>query len=582
MEWLERGHAAVTRWRQAVFTRWRVAAGLAGLSILPELPGRVVGWLAAGPSDFIAVTLLGAVVTPSLLGHPDIGLTISWLLVGYLAYSYSPFLYPSSVATVKAWGFRALTAVFILWFGLFAWGQPEQETIPGFVVLQLGEKSVILGTVAGLIMGTFCFGVYLTHQGDLAVRQDGPMQTEYAGMIASFFGEKNFLDEIAKRFRARGGWRRIAIWEYRMLFSAVPVVICSVGGLVAGVLHLFYPLPEIVFFLGLVGLHASEYGGFKANLPKRSVFEVDTRLLDSISGASRSFKGTVMFVFCGLGMFVSALLFGLGFVFWASVSGEITSKISNLTDIFRLSPVEAVAILGLVLFVLWFIGYGVFALIYWVRQLERLEPYAAYWEACWFKEPTVLPPAPVARPPGLLLQAHIPLGILLFVAVILGYGWIGPITVAILIGIVPGLSLLLMGWALRQQFQMEIPQSLYHESRDVLLAVVIQLGIVGLWAFYTPEQGLNLDVLPTYMVLFLALIGIYYFPEIIVLNHQQTEPIEKLLFSLIQIVLFIPVVILLSYMVLENTSLIIYGLFIFLGLIWVLVSIKEFYFERTV
>jgi hypothetical protein len=432
-------------------------------------------------------------VIQSLVGSPEIGLVFVWLLVAVLTYQYTPLLYPRvSETVVTSRGFRALMAVGVLFFGRKDWttllaavtdSTTATVTIDAVVVV-FGRGLVIWGTVFGLYL------IWWHGQALIAERREfraGIARGSENELPLTILTVRDWYDVLFDWLRWIVRWRRLVV------FSVQSAFVCLLVGFTAVVLNLFYPVPEALLFVGLGVLYVVPNEGVPSRQTPR--YEVDLRLLDAIGGATQNSKGYTMLVSSFIGMCLSAILFSLLF---NHVLHSYQLNLDNhgwraLLDVARFTSLVHVVISG------------AYSLLHWVRQVERLEPYARRWEA---NTDGTVNPTLVARPPGLLVPAHIPISIVI-VVYFLSPSWSPELfTLIHVIGIVAmGLGLI---WTWRKD-----PQPLTHESRDLLITLLIESGVM--FAFLTGEDYVITGDINPNISLGVLLMGIgtclFYIPD---------------------------------------------------------------------
>lgn len=539
---------------------WRLPAGLAGGSLVPALLWRLLpdagGWL----TDVFGVAAVGVIVGQSLVGSENVGLALAWLLTGVLTYQYTPVLYPESFKkVVTPRGFRALTAVGTLYFGLFSWGAIIPVAVPWRAASGSAQISVFIITmIGGLVAGGLTFTLYFTRWQDHALAAE---ESALTAAMGRFFRDDYLPVEASGRDRygdLPSRWQLFVHLQMAASFAVFPASVCLVGGLVGVVLNLFYPLPEAVLFVGFGALRLLSDDVLSSD--RGPSYEVDLRLLDSISGATRNLKGTVMVIYSFVGMALSGIVFlsSVGFIATA-----FSSTGNGGTNRF-------VPILAAVTVVIAHLMMGIYSLVHWLRQLERVEPYAHSWETA--ADETRAPP--VTRPPGLLLPAHLPL-----VAVAVGGVLTALTSRQVAFGTVAGLSIMATGlmigglaWAWRHE-----PQSHSNESRDLLVTLLLQVSLYlmlfGLidWEAIRLRTG-NLLIAALMLVM---MVSIFQFPDI---NRRaaQREGVWRLL-DIVSVVLVALALLWIVSMTWESTILTVFILVLLAtGL---LSSVAGFYLE---
>jgi hypothetical protein len=269
-------------------------------------------------------------------------------------------------------------------------------------------------------------------------------------------------------------WQSFYHWQEAATHAMLPPVICLLVGFAAVLINMFYPIPEAVFLVGLVASRVrTDTELNKAHVPQ---YEMDLRLLDAISAAFQNLKGVYMLVFSVLGMTISAAVFfvGLGLVTTLLQPGNIVGVLSA-----NQVWLTVLIVVIYVMFPLSWLMMGVYSLVHWVRQLERIEPYARQWDDTDGDRVTndVDEEELVTRPPGLLLPADLPLVGVIMALVISSVTEPGVVFGGILAGCM-SVAVLVMGWGfIWTRRHRHDPQSLTHESRNLLVTVLLQFSV---------------------------------------------------------------------------------------------------------
>lgn len=550
-------------------TRWRVTVGLAGASLLPELPWRLLISLVDRLADFLDVAAVGFIIVQSVAGSATVGLVVAWFLIGYLTYQYTPFLYPDEFEDVVApAGFRALTALGTLYFGVIVWGKLAPDAVPIQVLTGSteGETTVLLtfAVLTGMIGGGVLFGLYLARWH--SEKMSGTQSNLTALMNQFFDPDPEEVDKLPSRWQSFYRWQRIAS------YSLFPPLICALVGLAGVILNLFYPIPEAALLVGLVVLRVQPFTDLApARAPRH---EVDLRLLDAISGATRNLKGMAMLVFSGFGMVISGGVFFVFVVDSFELFVDLIDSLSSSRDGEAVSSVpvlvEDVAVVtGMVAFLVM----GVFSLVHWVRQLERIEPYAREWER---SEGETGGPGDVslpARPPGLLVPAHLPvvaLALVVFNFPVLKES--SRLAMGILVGLLT-MTVVVMSWGLVWIWRHE-PQSLTHESRDLLVTLLLQIGVYWVVLFVVNRQIATDQILAGVFAWF-GMTCCIYVPEAIDWQSRQ-EGIRKLLGD-VPLILAILSIVGFGRLSFEGSTLLAERILFVLAAVYVILTIFEIY-----
>lgn len=471
--------------------RWAIASTLALAAALPDALARWVPLLVevamdAGVPAFFLVGL-------SLIQQQTVGLLLAWLLFAYLVFEYTHLLYPRGHReVVDRPGFRILITAVSVYFGIMVWGTMVPLAVPGnprdLVTAAVGSAdpilAMMLSLVVGVVIGGLAFGVYLWrfHPAEMvAETSDWTSLTDL------------FLHPGRSGRAAREEWSALPPrWERRMYRleaiaqAPLPVLLSAIVGLVGVIVNLFYPVPEIALFAGLlVGRVVPGVWDGDGETDRRP-FLFDTRFLAALAGASRNAKGMTMLLLAGIGSALSAALFVVVFAFTAgalltlSAGAGITQAPTTPMEWIGLVVASALLLAVLASFLL----LGPYSLLHWVRQFERIEPYARRWEARWrADEESTVPSTDVVRPPGLLLPAHAPLVLLVGIALIGAVGrpfsQIGSVTLVAIAACLFGGTAAAMVQGLRWTRARERVQPLDNEDRDLYLTLVGQLVLVS-------------------------------------------------------------------------------------------------------
>lgn len=376
--------------------------------------------------------------------------------------------------------------------GVFIWGTLVPEAVPGdpnrLVATIFGVQAplavMFAGLVLGISFGSAVFWAYFRYAHPDEIVSE---TSELTAMFDDFF----YPNESGQAVRDE--WATLPPkWERRMyqigaaIRSFVPSIVAIVAGLVGVVVNLFYPIPEVVLFVGLIG-HRFLPDRWREGPRGRHRFHLfDARFLDSISAASRNLKGFVMVLFAAIGSLLSAglylvlLAFSVGAITTIVSSGFVTETPSTAIQWFGI--IGALLLLATVFVSLLLVG--PYSILHWVRQFERIEAYARYWESKPEPEsPEAEPTTAVVRPPGLLLPAHGPLIVLLVLAVISETllpqtVLAGAVMLVLSILVFAGAAgVMILGW--RWTLAQSTPQPLVHEDRDLLLTLLIHVAVVA-------------------------------------------------------------------------------------------------------
>lgn len=480
--------------------RWSVATVLAGSSLVPDLLPRVVPDLVPRLGEYGAAVLVGAVAGLSVVGEPVIGLALAWLLFVYLVFAYVHYLYPDEhAAAVRPAGFRVLTALCVLFFGVVVWGTIVPDAVPGDPGALVGATGppgarvvpVVWNLLVGVLVWSVAFGSYLRWFHPEAIIDE---DSELTAMMDGFFYEGGDGRSKREAFAGISGrWRTFSVVESTIVRAFLPVTLAVVVGLVGVLLNLFYPLPEAVFLSGLVAVRVLPEIDLDRGRPGAEGYDLEVRLLDSLSGALRNDKGMFMLLYAALGTVISAVLFANGLtilsVGWEGLIAFGTSTRWPGTTPGWPGPFLAAGHFGALLVAL--LLAGAYSLLHWLRQFERIDQYARYWESAWLDQPEGEPAGTaVPRPPGLLLPAHLPFLVLFLGTTVAGsIGTTGPVTgLAFLVGE----TALLVGavsvswWGMKRAWRPDRGRPVRHETRDLTITLVLQVGLFFLLSIVEP------------------------------------------------------------------------------------------------
>lgn len=436
------------------------------LSLVPESLGRL---LTAGADLFSTRLLVIATLLPAPWSS-EMGYLLSWLLMAYLVYAYTPLLFPAEAEpVVRRSGFRALTCLLTLYFGVAIWGQFYPPAILGegpYTSMFENFYRLLFGILVGMVGGGLAYNGY--------VRVFQPGRT--------VFLIETTTSDLAPSFEDASGLDlELGLGLAYVLLTTVPLL----AGAVILLLVAFYPLPEVALLLGVVAGPLVSRTDMTLTLPDIVARDTDVRFLDSLSGATRNSKGRGTLLTAVIGALISALVFAfIGWFFVVLVGRGLPNLNSQRFLAFAVTkPVQAFLALGILLGILLaFLGMGAYSLLHWIRQFERIEPYARYWEATWIEDNPSAPTSGVARPPGLLLPAHTPLLVL---------GALGPLLplldghpiarMAIFLCLLAG-SIAVMGWGFWSLRRLSEPQTLRHEDLDITMTLSLQVVVLALMA----------------------------------------------------------------------------------------------------
>ncbi|KAB1198597.1 MULTISPECIES: hypothetical protein [Haloferax] len=476
-------------------------------ALLPSIPAKLLDPLVAVGIDVAGPSAVGFVVYQSLIGNQDLGLALTWGLFGYLVYSHTEMLYPDSVSVSDSRGFRILTAIFAVVFGLGSWGGLIPVAVPGVLQRTANEPTVvILLTLVFLVVGTVVFWYYLMfeYEGDLYDTSKGILNP-YGGFFDFAEGNAeemyNLTDDGLSRYIRGGSVTALSIF---------PVFVACIVGIVGIALNLFYPLPEVFLFIGLIAQRLDIFTSFRNSRLKAPVFEVDLRLVDSISTAAKSIKGSIVILVSLLG----SVLSGQVFLFSAGAMILLLRRATRPVLSGSALDVSSVGlILGLGSILVAICLMGVYSLIYWLRRLERTGAAVEYWEAKWTEGGNQKSQSSVACLDWLLIPAHLPFVAIAVLGRTMGNN-VSPVVAALALVGTGVLSMVPMIWGLhrlRQKDRSQREWSIRTDTRDTLLTVLIQFGALVVWL---PASTFGFDSF-LYLLFFggVLLTSLYYMPD---------------------------------------------------------------------
>lgn len=500
----------------------RTAAGLlSGASILSS---RAAGDLLSTAVELLDVGIAALTVYQTAVGGGLLGDQLSWLFAGYLVYAYTPELYSDFFGdVVEERGFRAITATVAVYYGV-VWGSaigvlPDRWL---FGIVQRGGLGPLLPTIAGLVGGLLAFGSYVhVIRNERFTDPDG----ELFGLFEAFSpnAQQVRYEQIETLSRPARSFVDVVTESTGSIFLLLPATLL---GVVLAAVTGFSPLPELLVLLGVVLGSPSVGGRLPARWPSESTADVELRSAEGVTRAFRNSKGLILTFWCFLGLAACAMTFFVGAGVVAGTVGRTFALGGALVDSGGL-PLSAVPT---ALTYVWLVVaitmtplvYGVYGLVYWLRQLKRLAPYAEFWEQYWRGVSRERSPPSTTRPSGLFLQGD---------ALLVLYGvflWLPLDTMPTLVlagcCLVWSVVVALVARSLLAAARDE-SQPLDNEGRDVTVAVVLQLlsivvlgSAVGVEARYVATFGIGVVVL----------VAVTYLPDVTLYAERRVGVVSYL------------------------------------------------------
>lgn len=486
----------------------RTAVGLlSGASILSS---RALAHLLSAVAEMLDVGIAALTVYQTTVGGGLLGLSLSWLLAGYLVYAYTPELYPGFFGDiVEERGFRAIVATVAVYYGV-VWGSaigvfPDRWL---FGVVQRGGVGPLLPTIAGLVGGLLALGSYV--HATRTTRFSDP-NSELFGLFESFSVDTQRIryERIETLSRPARTYVVVVIESTGSIFLLLPGILL---GIVFAFVSGFSPLPELLVLVGVVACSPLVKERFPAGWPNESIPDVEFRSAEEVTRAFQNGKGMILTVWClaGLGTCAIVFLVGLGLL-PGTVEGSITlgRALVESGGIPHPDVPTALAYMWLVVaIVVTPLVYGVYGLVYWLRQLGRLSLYAEFWEQQWRGDSRERSSPSTSRPPGLFLQGD---------ALLVLYGvflWLPLDTTPTLViagcCLVWSVVVALIARSVLRTASIEA-QPLDGEGRDVTVAVVLQVLSV---TFLGASIGIPDRYVVVIAISLVVLVAVSYAPDV--------------------------------------------------------------------
>lgn len=441
-----------------------VLGSLAALDLarLFDLFASIPEWLV--PTISIGVGLL----TPNFIAE-----TLTWAIIIGALYVFVPHIFPTETGLPrKAPGFRVLVTLGA--FGVFLFF--SLGDVIGFSDIELWQQVITLISVVGLTGAALTMYLVGRHGWRLVDPHGYPTQ------LANHFFPSTDGSETAAEDFPREGWQdRLSGVLWVIGFAILVAFPAAIAGIFTYIIYTVDPLPDLLV-LGWVT--AGTLGAVVPDVCQPTSLDIEARLYQAVSNATRSFKGMVVMAYAVLGLSSVALV-----VVFAAVgsvplfAGVIFSILETIGD----APVYgAVAISWTTGFWLSMFAAGLYGIWFWLRVFRRLPAFLAYWEGEYDvgDVPT--------RPPGLLLPPAIVMVVLfrygsvmmetlsaeatrgqtLFVLLPLAVGW--PLLMGILV--VPA-------WLTRRL----VAQGIAYE--DHIITASFALEVLTGWLIFATDSG---------------------------------------------------------------------------------------------
>lgn len=464
---------------------------------------------------------------------------LSWVFLGYLVYALVPKVYPEELSSLaSAPGFRILTAVLTVYFGLAV--TVGLSLSPPQVALGLLTEGLLLGNLwKGIILGALLYSGYLgIIRGDHLYDEESTVFQAYK--VFDMISAERLAEEratIRAIQKLDSSTRRLVLVLYELISGVVFLPVCLGIGIALGLVNTYYPIPEMLFVVGVVlnTLPGTRFTQFGTDLESRVV----TNVVDS----TRNWKGILMILASALGLgFSLSVMLG---------SVDVAAGVQTRSDAVPASLffgtgkqhypsiVSAVQFGASVAVVLTPFIYGLVGLLYWSRQLSRTPAFAKYWENKMYDlaQPRPLPSLATRPRSGLLL-----INVMLLTTST--YVWQSPadgpsFVLQACFFIIWYVLLLALVRSVRSSFGGD-PQDIDDDGDLVLLAILGQAITIGLATGIL--NGSLLETLTAYpddlplviavflVVLFGLIAGLSYIwelPEQLVERSREEQPVER-------------------------------------------------------
>lgn len=473
-----------------VGVRRLIAGGVAAVSVLSS---RLGGDLLAGLQQ-VGELGLTVILLQQVAVSPVFGLEVSWVLLGYLSYAYTPEMYLGQFgAIVERPGFRAITAGFVVFFGVVL--SRYFGTVPDagiFALIPYSQAGVLATLTLGILASTALFSAYMYLWLGDRLATDGSASLTAMDAFSVEADRKHIerLDALPKSVQR--GYLAIAEASNGALYMA-PCLTLAFG---LAAVNAFYPIPEVIVIVGLLASYTPIPARVRRGASEDLPTDIEVSVADTATDALQNIKGFILLFICLLAMAVSGLTFVIGIQYLIEALAVLRAGVVAIGELGQRLPTETAAILGAAWVALGvcllLLVYGVYGLGYWFQQLKRLPAYVGYWEAHW-EGASNEPSAPtVVRPPGLFIPGD---GLLLVLA---GLAWQTPALeptrwVAIAFGLAWPLVIGAVIWSLAAMRDRQ-PQSHAGEDRSVLVAFLLQVAALSLVAPRFEAMGLDSPV----------------------------------------------------------------------------------------
>lgn len=330
------------------------------------------------PGEIVLVVLS---LFSSLAGASLLALGLGWSVIAVVLYESTALFVPNVVSSPK---FRSLFTLFALAQAIVITdvSAPDEpvQTATNFFVLIAVSIVCFLGYLR-FVAGWDFFDL------------DGSAVT----LLDEFAPWVDAREELRTDLDFEGPVRTFALVTWVAAIGVVLVVPCAITGFVAALLSDAFPLPDVL----LLTLVAAKTDVLPLSRKSLGWLALEDRAYAALDSATRNLKGAMLITLSAVGGLAAAGLFSI-----------VASRLLDFVTVLRLavpfSPLVAWDFLGLILL---FPATTVYALWYWVRQLERIEGFLDR----QFGVPTVF--AGPTRPRGLTILPTLALvGIASFLA----------------------------------------------------------------------------------------------------------------------------------------------------------------------
>lgn len=494
-----------------------IAGLLSGGSVLGS---RAVTDLLSFLIELFDLGVSGLIIYQVSVNSGMLGIQLSWLLIGFLVYSYTPQValgYFGDISRAK--GFRIITGLAVTYYGVLL-SQLMGLTPEAVALGQLPSERPLLLIFGGLAINILVLMLYVfTIRGERLASEN----SEHWELIESFSVESQQttfwrMQELSRPIRTL--LNTINSIAVALLF----ILPCVILGLVLAAINGFYPIPEGLVFIGSTVKLASMNERLKGFLPISSIPDIEFAALDEVVAANQNIKGLILTLYSILALGVCAMTFFMGVQLFGGNITQLISTVASLGGLSEVSIMASVKVMALFWFVVTLLLtpfiYGVYGMFYWYRQLRRLPDYVSFWEERKRGRARYPPSPSVSRPLGLFLPADV---LFLVIGLVLWWGPNSTPRMAEIIGYTVGwiAALVLMIWSLKAA-ESRRPKPLDNEGRDVLVAFVLQWLAILIALIL---GGINIDIgLSGVFLLIILLIGLGYFPEVSLHADRSVGP----------------------------------------------------------